>query len=199
MHPISEDRGFTAEIKLDEIIKTDHLRIVRSPLNAGATLDRVQRAGKDATHYFIHRDLYKTLALIRARTLMLDYSRKQIEGGAGERFGGSVTEHSKAIEHHPKAADNEDDDDAESAQESRARYVAQLLEALRLDPATYQRLEGNAFTAAVAANEAFTRARQSNKALDDELTARDEQARISFDHADSLFKNRMRPGEIKEL
>jgi hypothetical protein len=204
MHPISEDRGFTAEIKLQDVAP-EHLRTVRSTLNAGATLDRVQRAGKDATHYFIHRDLYKTLALIRARTLMLDYGRKQIGSGSGERFGGSVTERPTAIEHHPEqrrlppAADNEDDDDAESAQDSRAPYVAQLLEALRLDPATYQLLEGNAFAAAVAANEAFTRARHSNKALDDELTGRDEQARISFDHAYSLLKDRMRPGEIKEL
>ncbi len=80
MHPIREDRGFTAEIKLDEV-GPDHLRTVRNTLNAGATLDRVQRAGKDANHYFIHRDLYKTLALIRARTLM-GYGQPQLAAGA---------------------------------------------------------------------------------------------------------------------
>lgn len=69
MHPISEDRGFTAEVKLNEVATAD-LRTVRNALNAGATMERVQRAGKDASHYFIHRDFYKTLARIRARTLL---------------------------------------------------------------------------------------------------------------------------------
>ncbi len=205
MHPISEDRGFTAEIKLGEVAP-EHLRTVRSTLNAGATLDRVQRAGKDATHYFIHRDLYKTLALIRARTLMMDYGQKQIAAeGSGERYGGSVTEHSKAIEHRPEqrqlppAAANEDDEEPESALDVRSRFVAQLLAALRLDPAIYERIEGAAFVAAVAANEAFVRARQSNKALDDHLTERDEQARISLDHAYTLLKGKLRAGESREL
>ncbi len=204
MHPISEDRGFTAEIKLDEV-GPDHLRTVRSTLNAGATLDRVQRAGKDATHYFIHRDLYKTLALIRARTLMLDYGQRQIAAdGKREKFGGSVTEHSKAIAHHPQkqlppAAIEDDDDDPEAQRDARARCVAQLLEALRLDPATYQRIGGSAFVAAVAANEAFARARHANKALDDQLTERDEQARISLDHAYSLLKGKLRASDSRDL
>jgi hypothetical protein len=206
MHPIREDRGFTAEIKLDEV-GPDHLRTVRNTLNAGATLDRVQRAGKDANHYFIHRDLYKTLALIRARTLMTGYGRQQIGGGGqGERYGGAIGEPSKAIEHHPERqkqlpslAANEDNGQADNAHDMRQRLVAQLLEALRLDPATYNRLEGPSLTAAVAANDAFVRARQSNQMLDEQLTERDEQARISLDHAYSLLKSKLRPSETWEL
>ncbi len=48
---------------------TIHKRTVRSVLNAGATHERVQRAGNDAAHYYVHKDLYKTLARIRGRTL----------------------------------------------------------------------------------------------------------------------------------
>ena len=56
----------------------------------------------------------------------------------------------------------------------------------------YERIEGAAFAAAVAANEAFARARHCNKALDDQLTERDEQARISLDHAYTLLKGKLR-------
>jgi hypothetical protein len=79
MHPISEDRGFTAEIKLGEVAPAD-IRTVRNTLNAGATLDRVQRVGKDASHYFVHKDLYKTLARIRARSLVVPAGPRQISG-----------------------------------------------------------------------------------------------------------------------
>jgi hypothetical protein len=203
MHPISEDRGFTAEIKLDEVAP-EHIRTVRNTLNAGATLDRVQRAGKDASHYFIHRDLYKTLALIRARTLMMDYGQPQIAAAKPEKFGGSITDGSKAIEHHPEpqpppAAASEDEDEPEAAHDARSQFVAQLLAALRLDPATYGRIEGAAFVAAVAANEAFARARHSNKTLDDQLTERDEKARMSLDRAYSLLKGKLRASDSREL
>jgi hypothetical protein len=205
MHPISEDRGFTAEIKLDEVAP-EHIRTVRNTLNAGATLDRVQRAGKDAKHYYIHRDLYRTLALIRARTLMMDYRQPQIgPAGQGERFGGSIMGQSRAIEHRPAsqqlppAGASEDNAQAESAHELRSRFVSELLGALRLDPTTYDRVAGASFAAAVAANEAFARARQSNKALDEQLTERDEQARMSLDHAYSLLKGKLRPSESFEL
>ena len=52
MHPIDEDRGFTAEINLGEVAD-EHKRTVRSTLNAGATLGRVQRAGNNAG-LFLH-------------------------------------------------------------------------------------------------------------------------------------------------
>ncbi len=79
MHPISEDRGFTAEIKLGEVAPND-IRTVRNTLNAAATLDRVQRVGKDASHYWVHKDLYKTLARIRARSLVVPAGPRQVAG-----------------------------------------------------------------------------------------------------------------------
>jgi hypothetical protein len=203
MHPISEDRGFTAEIKLDEVAP-DHLRTVRNTLNAGATLERVQRAGKDAKHYFIHRDLYKTLALIRARTLMLDYGQRRIGAAGHERFGGSVTERSKALEHRPEprqlppVAANEDGQEAGIAHDLKWQYIADLLEAVRLNPGAYELVSGPALGAAVAANEAFTRVRRSHQALDRLLASRDEEAHESFTNARALLLNRLAPHQTRE-
>jgi hypothetical protein len=204
IHPISEDRGFTGEIKFDEVVP-EHIRVVRSTLNAGATLNRVKRAGKDATHYFVHRDFYRTLAVIRARTLMSDYGQKQIESAAPEQtFGGALNEPSKAIEHK-----RDDDGEAEPAAsridaldemaaERRFQYLVDLLDALQLDPTTYEQCSGPAFSAAVAANEALSRARRSNQLLDKALAARDEQAHRSLDEAFSLSKGKLRPDQDRE-
>jgi hypothetical protein len=166
----------------------------------------VQRAGKDATHYFIHRDLYRTLALIRARTLMMDYRQPQIgPAGQGERFGGSIMGQSRAIEHRPAsqqqlppAGANEDNAQAESAHELRSRYVADLLGAMRVDAGAYELVSGPALGAAVAAKEAFTRVRRSNQALDRLLAARDEEAHESFTNARSFLLSRLKPHQSWE-
>src|SRR5262249_45008357 len=59
-------------------------KIVRNALNAGATMEVVQRASN--SHYFISRDFYKTLAHIRARFLIgatPDRLRLAAAGGEG--------------------------------------------------------------------------------------------------------------------
>jgi hypothetical protein len=190
MHPISEDRGFTAEIKLGEVAPAD-IRTVRNTLNAGATLDRVQRVGKDASHYWVHKDLYKTLARIRARSLVAPAGPRQIAGpGAqGSRYGGSITEHSKAIEHKPSVAEHTEED----ARALRTKYVAHLLQALNLNPADFEELFGPAYSAAVAANGAFIRARHCNQPLDQQLAERDDQARDAFERAFSHLTGELGP------
>src|SRR6185295_5211840 len=79
VHPIEDRAGvldkigrqerpeFTAEIKLDEVERNDK-KVVRNALNAGATLQAVERANNN--HYLISRDFYKTLARIRAHFLI---------------------------------------------------------------------------------------------------------------------------------
>ena len=64
---LKERHDFTAEIKLDDVDRNDK-KIVRNALNAGATMEAVQRASN--SHYYISRDFYKTLARIRARFLV---------------------------------------------------------------------------------------------------------------------------------
>jgi hypothetical protein len=79
VHPIEDRSGFfekfgrqerpefTAEIRLDEVDRNDK-KVVRNALNAGATLQAVERANNN--HYFISRDFYKALARIRAHLLI---------------------------------------------------------------------------------------------------------------------------------
>ncbi len=68
VHPITEKHGFTGEVRLSEVDDA-HRRTVRNVLNAGSVHQRVQRAEGSDNHYFVHRDLYKTLAILRARAL----------------------------------------------------------------------------------------------------------------------------------
>ena len=187
MHPIDEDRGFTAEINLAEVIE-EHRRTVRSTLNAGATLGRVQRAGKNAGYFYIHRDLYKTLARIRARTLMADYGRPRLAGGQaqGERRGSLLPDSTRAIEHKPPA-------DEATTTEIRGGFITQLLAALNIKSEAWERVSGNAHVAAIAANEAFNRARRSNASLDALLRKREDEARLSLDEAYTALKSKLRP------
>ncbi len=82
MHPINEQNGFTSEIFLHEIDPLQ-TRPVRNVLNAGSTLQVVQRDKDEMSRYYIHGDLYKTLASIRARALIRAASQplhQQLQG-----------------------------------------------------------------------------------------------------------------------
>ncbi len=96
--------------------------------------DACSARGKDASDFYIHRDLYKTLARIRARTLMADYGRaahRRARQRHGERFGGSITERAKAIEHKPASASRR-----RRRPRSAAGFVTQLLSALNIEAQT---------------------------------------------------------------
>src|SRR4029079_19801436 len=69
LHPIDEKNGFTSEIFMSEV-QPDHVRPVRNVLTAGSSLRVVQRDRTDRDRYYLHGDLYKTLARIRARALV---------------------------------------------------------------------------------------------------------------------------------
>lgn len=102
MHPIREDRGFMAEIRLEEVQKEDErtgendLRTMRNLLNAGATFDRVQRVGDNHMHYYVHSDFYKILVRIRGRLMGSAAHTRAIAGpgsnGGGAAYGGQVHE-----------------------------------------------------------------------------------------------------------
>jgi hypothetical protein len=92
MDPITEDRGFSAEIRLPE--EQEAARVLRKFLNAGASHGVVQRAGKEGGHYFVHRDLVRTLSNIQARYMQSGYQvQPQLTGPAQNRAalaGGSL-------------------------------------------------------------------------------------------------------------
>jgi hypothetical protein len=105
LHPIREQHGFMAEVRLEEVAAraretgTDDDRNLRNALNAGAMYQRVQRAGETSGHFYIHADFYKVLVRLRARMLSAASPRaiaksvppRPVEGG---RLGGEL----KAVE-----------------------------------------------------------------------------------------------------
>ncbi len=103
MHPITEKHGFMAEMKLGDIEVDADKRVVRQVLNAGAVHQRVQRADEAGSHYFIHRDLYQTLARLRARALFTSSAYRLDDGQHADVpvFGGSLNGERPALEHRP--------------------------------------------------------------------------------------------------
>jgi predicted nucleic acid-binding Zn-ribbon protein len=208
MHPITELHGFTAEVKLSEV-EADDKRVVRSVLNAGATLGSVQRAGEDPSHYFVHKDLYKTIARIRARTFSFDQLQTpQLTSDRNERRGGilraegggSLPDHwqsrrllTRLNDVTPNDARKDDqDEEAEDSTERQAihqQYVATLLSALEIHPDTFYDLSPEGIAAATAASEAFKRTRESNRYLAQKLFDRDEEARNVLDSMSSHLQS----------
>lgn len=108
IHPITEKHGFMAEIKLAEIQSDWDKRIVRNVLNAGSVHQRVQRADETGSHYFIHSDLYQTLARLRGRS-MFSTASQRLESGRGEPpvFSGSLSSERRALEHKPETSEDQ--------------------------------------------------------------------------------------------
>jgi hypothetical protein len=124
---------FTAEIRLNEVAE-HHKRVVRLALNAGATLEAVQRQNNN--HYFVSSEFYKALANIRARLLQSASHRPQ-----QPYLGGHLRENQPAvpfnrrdqIEHKPLGNGHAADGVSEEADEDlRLRIRDDLLKELRL-------------------------------------------------------------------
>jgi hypothetical protein len=102
LHPINEVKGFTSEIYLSEVEEAapDYARAVRNVLNAGSTLHVVQRDIQEASRYYIHGDLYRTLAKIRARLLLSTAApmSRLASPPKSPRFGGPLNAQAPAIE-----------------------------------------------------------------------------------------------------
>ena len=185
MHPISEKHGFMAEVKLAEVEPSD-ARVVRNVLMAGATLGSVQRTGDDTAHYFVHKDLYKTIARIRARTFTYEQQLPQITGA--EQRGGvlradtnpSLTDQWQTRRLLTRLNDVRAEEPA-SERSQHETYVAKLLSALDINPDAYYAMPDEGLAAAVAASDAFKRARESNRYLSQKLMERDEDARAALD------------------
>jgi hypothetical protein len=95
LHPIDERNGFTSEIFMSEV-EADHSRAVRNVLTAGSSLRVVQRDKRDQERYYLHADLYKTLARIRARALLIggEVRPQVITGGRLRSANPAITDES---------------------------------------------------------------------------------------------------------
>jgi len=171
--PIDEARGFTAYVNLEETPDDVH-PVMLNVLNTGTTFSVVQRDTKRDNAYFVHKDLYKTLARIRAREvgrggrLQLSAQRQP----AAARAGGSLTSQRPALADHTQQRLSASDDDAEREPSG---YLDAFVEELGVAPESFAALGGSAFDAASAAGEAMMALRRSNRLLDHELAARDMQ------------------------
>ncbi len=219
--------GFTSELRINEIEAAPDRLVARRVLNAGSTLNVVRQSTDKSNkiipdYYLLHAELYKTLARIRARTLSGGYHTPQIQGpSAGVRDGGSLhgaeprlaaQPQQKALPpQRPAASDipparppadafspRPDGFPENVAYEQKRGFVAALVSAIGVEPVSFLDLSGEAFGAAVAASEAFDRARQSNQLLDRGLTERDERARVQLDQAFDRIEGRLRPGDARE-
>lgn len=183
--PIDEANGFTSQVGIDEVDE-DIRPVVLNVLNTGATFSRVQRI-KNSESYYVHKDLYKALARIRAREVgrrgVQQRQFAQIAPREGAKAGGSLTPPPRAI------ADQTRVKKANDIEDSGPDFLNGLIEALGVDPVSFTSLQGSAFEAASAAAEVLFALRQGNRLLDQELTARDQQdhARLErvFAHLDS--------------
>ncbi len=193
MHPMREENGFTAEIRLREVDRTD-LRVVRNTLNAAATLQRVQRIGDSTDQFYIHRDLYRTLARIRASSLA--GHRLGQFAGSRPRDGGFLRGEAPALEGHdarPRLAHTPSDglvpaldaanhdDPQEADEEKRNQKLWRLLGPLTSKPDAYLVTTSEALAAANAAKDALSKLRQSRPAIDRYVTEREERAQTDLD------------------
>lgn len=180
LHPIEDNptffekvglqgpHGFVSEINMGDISEAEHKRIVRSVLNAGATADAVQRV--DPKHYYIHRDLYKTLVRIRARMLLQAPESARLAPPA--RYGGHLAAASDGLVRpaEPMRLNSPVTPQLRRTSESDANrlesYLATLLSALGVSSTDFAEITGETLDAALGASEAFRRVQRSNKLFD---------------------------------
>ena len=160
---LKERHDFTAEIKLNEVYP-DHRKVVRNALNAGATMEHVQRASNN--HYFVSRDFYKTLARIRAG--FLHSPSRPVNGGAlsAKANGANAIDDGRqqrfAIADHRKR-DESPEHSATSADNLRAEIWDRLLSAIGLNLTQASRVDDRAVRdQASAAWQAMCHLSQSN-------------------------------------
>ena len=160
MHPIDEKRGFTAEIKLGEVAP-EHMRTVRSRSTPAQRSSACSGPARTPATIFIHRDLYKTLARIRARTLMADYGAPAHR--QADRAAAPVSERRRTrptLAHRAQARPRFRRRRGRRRPRSAAGFVTAAAGArCNIKPDAWERVSGPRTWRAVAANEAFDRAR----------------------------------------
>ena len=93
MHPINERHGFSSEVLLSDVPEQEK-PLVRKVLNAGATLNYIQQDEKseDLLRYYVHKDLYKTIAMLSAVAPKTGLGRHGQIAGPSQHYGGDLTE-----------------------------------------------------------------------------------------------------------
>ncbi|MFM1815201.1 MAG: hypothetical protein RLZ98_1896 [Pseudomonadota bacterium] len=214
MHPIEDnptliqrlglapDHGFVSEINLGEIDDLYEKKIVRSVLNAGATANAVQRA--ESKHYYVHRDLYKTLVRIRARTVLGGPGQLRLSAPAANRgrlqamnpvIASAPEQLRLSTPSAPPAASGQSAQmkplppaphtpaDGEDAGARLERFRGLFLNALGVSPEVFSEITGETYDAAVGASEAFRAVQNTNPTFDALVREREADAIAALDRA----------------
>ncbi|MET0652073.1 MAG: hypothetical protein ABWY63_06110, partial [Hyphomicrobiaceae bacterium] len=171
LHPIDERHGFTSELYMNEVAP-DHIRPVRNVLTAGSSLRVVQREPKERDRYYLHGDLYKTLARIRARSLAVEAFQQN--GRPGIAYGGALDAHQPALTdqraHRLLANEPGNGQARESDEDVRAEFRQLLIEAIELPAAAWDKIASPEIAAqALSAAAALKRQARAHQGLNEEL------------------------------
>jgi hypothetical protein len=177
LDPINETNGFTSEVYLDHIAEEMQPPML-NVLNTGATFRVVQRDPKSAERYYIHKDLYKTLARIRAREHMRGGATQQIGGPArGPSFGGALKQHQPALADFTRQTPSRTQEDA-SLERLKAEFRAAFLGAMQLDEQAYAAVAQPEFiSSAVAAGKSLEHLKENSSPLAKNLRWKEKEIR----------------------
>jgi hypothetical protein len=198
--PIDDERatGLTSVVSLDEAPEDSRTAIL-NVLNTGATFSVVQRDTKRSDTYFVHKDLYKTLARIRAREVgRQGPAAPMIAGLANEKrpskLGGSITPRARQLADHtqrPAAAAPDPVQDVDL----RFNAIDTLLNPAGISGSDFVEIEPDAFQAAMAAAKVFQTIRSAYRSLDQALYEREEQARSQMDRTFAEEENSLQAND----
>ncbi|MGE0024914.1 MAG: hypothetical protein AB7S70_14930, partial [Hyphomicrobium sp.] len=179
--PIDEVEGYTAYVTLDDTPDDVH-PVMLNVLNTGATFSVVQRDKKRDESYFVHKDLYKTLARIRAREVGRGGVRLQLAGArqpVDAKAGGSLNAEQRRLTDHSQRSGVQ----IESSESDREAAVAALLSPLGVKAADFLDIDDQGFQAALTAANTFGTVRGAYRALNRALTERDDEVGAALDRA----------------
>ena len=175
LHPIDEKNGFTSEIFVGEV-EAEYVRPVRNVLTAGSSLRVVQRDRQESDRYYLHAELYKTLARIRARALMAGQSEQRainrgplLESAPQRNL---LKARSDSLEQRLLSAYAHIDERpaSVSGDELRAMFQQKMMQALGLSQASYAKIaEPDIATEAIAAANALKKQARAHQGLNGEL------------------------------
>ncbi len=197
MHPMAEDRGFSAEIMMGTANPQD-AQVIRKVLNAGAAFKKVQRVGDDRSHFLIHSDLVRTLSNIQGRFMLSGGYHHQQQRVAGQQAGQSsavpLRERQEQVENAPlmsQIAAPQKPQRPLTDEAVRQQFLDNLLMAIGVRPEIYAMATGPAIGAAISAANAFAAVRARNATLNDYLVERDQRATAAFNDAYSGIQVRI--------
>ncbi|MGI9521744.1 MAG: hypothetical protein ACR2PG_08880 [Hyphomicrobiaceae bacterium] len=167
MHPIIEQHGFMAEIKLSDVRDPMELRIVLNALNAGVAYQRVQPVKTGAKHFYIHADYFKILTNLRGRLVVAGGLRSDPIPAEMDELSADQPPRSIDDTATQRLSDQRHDTGIDIARDARHS----MLKALKFDEVQLDDCLRRAEVVDGLANESYDRlVRQSDKIVADRLT-----------------------------